>query len=407
MKTTNKYYGLIFLLAMSFSGLAQQMEKDMEFLASDKLAGREIGTEGEIEAAKYIAKRFKKLGLEPKGTDGYFQELSVKPRYNPHSTEPVDTSKAIVGRNVIGYIDNGAATTVIIGAHFDHLGYGSEGSLYEGDTPAIHNGADDNASGVTLLLQLADFLGGNHPHNNYLFIAFSGEEKGLWGSNWFTKNPTIDLTTVNYMINMDMVGRLSEDKNLAVYGTGTSPTWTPIIEAIGKEKGFNVKYHPSGVGPSDHTSFYLKDMPVLHFFTGQHADYHKPTDDFDKINYDGIKEVQGFIVDIIAQCDSKGKLEFTKTKDEDSSKAPKYSVTLGVIPDYMYDGKGMLISGVREGKPAENAGIKNGDIVIKMGDIEVTDMMAYMKALGQFKKGEKTMVKVKRGEEELEFEVEF
>jgi peptidase M28-like protein/PDZ domain-containing protein len=407
MKTANKYLGLIILLAIPFSGLAQQMQEDMEFLASDKLAGREIGTPGEMEAAKYLAKRFKKLGLEPKGTDGYFQELSVKPRYNPHATVPVDTSKAIVGRNVIGYIDNGAATTVIIGAHFDHLGYGGEGSLFEGKEPEIHNGADDNASGVTLLLQLADVLGGNYPHNNYLFIAFSGEEKGLWGSNWFTKNPTIDLATVNYMINMDMVGRLSEDKNLAVYGTGTSPTWTPIIETIGKEKGFKVKYHPSGVGPSDHTSFYLKDMPVLHFFTGQHADYHKPSDDFDKINYEGIKEVQGFIEEIIAQCDSKGKLEFTKTKDEDASKAPKYSVTLGVVPDYMYDGKGMLISGVRAGKPAENAGIKNGDIVIKMGDIEVTDMMAYMKALGQFKKGEKTMVTVKRGVEEMEFEVEF
>jgi C-terminal processing protease CtpA/Prc len=206
---------------------------------------------------------------------------------------------------------------------------------------------------------------------------------------------------------MDMVGRLDEGKKLAVYGTGTSPTWTPLIEAIGKDKGFDVKFHPGGVGPSDHTSFYLKDMPVLHFFTGQHEDYHKPSDDFDKINYEGIKEIQGFIDDVIAQCDSKGKLEFTKTKDEDSKKAPKYSVTLGVIPDYMYDGKGMMITSVREGRTAAKAGMEDGDIVIKMGDVEVTDMMAYMKALGQFKKGEKTMVIVKRGEEELEFEVEF
>ena len=407
MKKLNKYYGLAILILMSFSGMAQQMQKDMEYLASDKLEGREIGSAGEEAAAKYLAKRFKKLGLDPKGTDGYFQEFSAKPKYNPHAKVPADTTKLIVGRNVIGYIDNGAATVVIIGAHFDHLGYGSEGSMYEGDEPMIHNGADDNASGVTLLLQLAEDLAGKYPHNNYMFIAFSGEEKGLWGSNWFTKHPTIDLATVNYMINMDMVGRLDEGKKLAVYGTGTSPTWNPVIETIGKDRGFDVNYHPGGVGPSDHSSFYLKDMPVLHFFTGQHEDYHKPSDDFDKINYEGMKEIQGFIEDVIAQCDAKGKLEFTKTKDEDSKKAPKYSVTLGVIPDYMYDGKGMLITSVREGRAAANAGIKDGDIVIKMGDVEVTDMMAYMSALGKFKKGEKTMVIVKRGEEEMEFEVEF
>jgi len=407
MKNSFRYYGLVLLLFVSFSGLAQQMQQDMEYLAADKLEGREIGTKGELLAAKYIAKRFKKLGLEAKGTDGYYQVFSVKPRYNPHARVQPDTIKAIEGRNVIGYIDNGAPTIVVIGAHFDHLGYGGEGSLYEGKEPAIHNGADDNASGVTLLLQLADNLQGKFPHNNYLFIAFSGEEKGLWGSGWFVKHPTVDLNQVNYMINMDMVGRLSADKSLAVYGTGTSPSWQPIIESIGNDQGFKVKYHPGGVGPSDHTSFYLKDLPVLHFFTGQHEDYHKPTDDFDKINYDGIKEVQGFIEKVIAQCDSKGKLEFTKTKDEDSTKAPKYSVTLGVIPDYMYDGKGMLISGVREGRTADKAGIKNGDIVIKMGDYEVKDMMGYMAALGKFKKGDKTKVVVKRGEKEIVVEVEF
>lgn len=407
MKNSIKLLGLLLLISVTFSGLAQTMQDDMEYLASDKLEGREFGSHGALVASKYISKRFKKLGLEPKGTDGYFQELSAKPRYNPHAKVPVDTSKAIIGRNVIGYIDNGAATTVIIGAHYDHLGFGAEGSLYEGDEKLIHNGADDNASGVTVMLQLADWIRGQYPHNNYLFIAFSGEEKGLWGSSWFTKNPTIDLATINYMINMDMVGRLDAEKNLAVYGTGTSPIWHSLIEGIGKDQGFIVKYHPGGIGPSDHTSFYLKDMPVLHFFTGQHADYHKPSDDFDKINYDGMIEVQSFIESVIAQVDSKGKIEFIKTKDEDSKKAPKYSVTLGVIPDYMYDGKGMLISGVKEGRAADKAGIINGDIVIKMGDVEVRDMMAYMEALGKFKKGDKVKVIVKRGEEKVEVEVEF
>ncbi len=397
---------MIALLLTGWQGLTQTMQEDLQYLASDELKGREIGTEGEKAAAKYLAKRFKKIGLEPKGTDGYYQEFAVKPQYNPHARVPIDTSKAIEGRNVIGYIDNGAPTTVIIGAHFDHLGMGGEGSLYEGEDLQIHNGADDNASGVTVLLHLADWLQGKYPHNNYLFIAFSGEEKGLWGSGWFTKHPTIDLSTVNYMINMDMVGRLSADKQLAIYGTGTSPAWHPMLDEIGKELGFKLKFHPSGVGPSDHTSFYLKDMPVLHFFTGQHEDYHKPSDDYDKINYEGMQEVQKFIEQVIARLDGQEKLEFTKTKDEEN-KAPAYSVTLGVIPDYMFDGEGMLISGVREGRPAAKAGLQNGDIVIQMGEYPVKNMMGYMEALGKFKKGQTTTVKVKRGEEILEFEVTF
>jgi Zn-dependent M28 family amino/carboxypeptidase len=407
MKNILRYIIAAGLVIFSLSGFSQQMKKDMEFLASDKLEGRSVGSDGEAAAAKYLAKRFKKLGLEPKGTDGYMQEFSVKPQYNPHAKVPVDTSVAIVGKNVIGFMDNGAPTTVIIGAHYDHLGYGAEGSLYEGTEPQIHNGADDNASGVTVLLQLAESLNGKYANNNYLFISFSGEEKGLWGSSWFTKNPTIDLATVNYMLNMDMVGRLGDDRELAVYGTGTSPTWMPVLEEIAKERNIDMKSKPSGVGPSDHTSFYLKDMPVLHFFTGQHDDYHKPSDDADKIDYEGLQEVHDFIDELIARVDSDGKLEFTKTKDEDSRKAPSYSVTLGVIPDYMYDGKGMLISGVREDRPAAKAGIINGDIVIKMGEHDVENMMGYMGALGKFKKGDKAKVVVLRDGEEVEVEVEF
>ena len=407
MKYLRQILGLCLVVLLSLGATAQQMQKDMEFLADDKLEGREVGSDGEEAAAKYIAKRFKKLGLEPKGTKGYFQEFSVKPKYNPYAKVPADTSKAIVGKNVIGYIDNGAPTTVIIGAHYDHLGYGAEGSLYEGAEPQIHNGADDNASGVTVLLELANTLRGKYPHNNYLFISFSGEEKGLWGSASFTKNPTIDLSTANYMINMDMVGRLEDDRELAIYGTGTSPAWMPVLEEISKSRNIDMKSKPSGVGPSDHTSFYLKDMPVLHFFTGQHDDYHKPSDDANLIDYAGLQEIHDYVEEVIARMDDKGKLEFTKTKDEDSRKAPKYSVTLGVIPDYMYDGKGMLISGVREGRPAEKAGIIDGDVVIKMGEHEVPDMMGYMGALGKFKKGDKAKVIVLRDGKEVEVEVEF
>ncbi len=381
----------------------KSLQNDISFLASDELEGRETGSPGAAKAAEYLASRFEEIGLAPKGTDGYLQEFSFSPRKNPH-VAPTDDSVKIIARNVIGYLDNKAANTIIIGAHFDHLGYGDENSLYKGDS-SIHNGADDNASGVAALLLLAEELTGRNVNNNYLFIAFSGEEKGLFGSNYFSKNPTIDLDEANYMINMDMVGRLNEENALAINGTGTSPAWKDIIEDIHIDS-LKLIISESGIGPSDHTSFYLKDMPVLHFFTGQHEDYHKPSDDADKINYEGIYVVTAYIDSLISRLNENDKLVFTKTKDE-SRDTPRFTVTLGVVPDYMFDGTGMRIDGVSEDKPAMKAGLLTGDVVIKLGEIEVTDMMSYMKALSEFKKGDATEVVVRRGEEDLTYPIQF
>lgn len=382
----------------------QALRDDIFFLADDALEGREIGTNGEIKASEYLAGRFKELGLEPKGTDGYYQEFSFAPMANPHMAPKEEDSSKVYGRNVVGYIDNQATNTVIIGAHFDHLGYGEDGSLHRGEKQ-IHNGADDNASGVAAMLLLAEKLKGRNTDNNYLFIAFSGEEKGLYGSNYFSKNPTIDLEKTNYMVNMDMVGRLDDENALAIYGTGTSPSWSSIIENIGIDS-LKIVTTESGVGPSDHTSFYLQDMPVLHFFTGQHEDYHKPSDDAELINFDGLYVVVAFIDSVISRVDGEDKLAFTKTKD-DSNNAPKFTVTLGVVPDYMFDGKGMRIDGVSEDKPAQKAGLVKGDIVVQLGDSLVTDMMSYMRALSQFEKGDATEVTVKRGDEELKYPIQF
>ena len=379
------------------------LQNDIDFLASDQLEGRETGSEGAVQAAKFLAKRFKEIGLEPKGTDGYFQEFSFSPRKNPHAA-PSDDSLKITARNVIGFIDNKARNTIILGAHFDHLGYGDENSLYKGDS-SIHNGADDNASGVAAMLLLAEELLERNINNNYLFIGFSGEEKGLFGSNYYSKNATIDLEKVNYMINMDMVGRLNEENALAINGTGTSPSWNEIVDDIGIDT-LKLITSESGIGPSDHTSFYLKDIPVLHFFTGQHEDYHKPSDDTDKINYEGIYVVTAYIDSLITRLDENEKLTFTKTKDE-SKDTPRFTVTLGVVPDYMFDGNGMRIDGVSEDKPAMKAGLLAGDIVVQLGEIEVTDMMSYMKALSEFKKGDATEVIVKRREEKLTYPIQF
>lgn len=311
------------------------------------------------------------------------------------------------GHNVIAFLDNHAPSTIVIGAHYDHLGYGDEGSLYAGGK-AIHNGADDNASGTGALIELATLIRqSNYTNSNYLFMAFSGEEKGLLGSNYFVKHPTIDLKTVSCMINMDMVGRLKTDeKTLIVNGAGTSPRWKALLDSSVVD-GIKIKTSESGVGPSDHTSFYLRDIPSLHFFSGTHSDYHKPGDDEDKINYDGTVSITRIIMNVVSKIHDSGKLVFTKTQDSNSDDAPRFKVTLGIIPDYAYSGEGVRADGVSEGKPAFKAGLKAGDVILELGDYKTTDMMQYMKALGKFKKGESTKVKVKRGNEALELPITF
>lgn len=309
--------------------------------------------------------------------------------------------------NVLGYIDNGAPTSIVIGAHYDHLGLGGEESLYRGE-PAIHNGADDNASGVAGLIELARYLKNKGPKsNNYLLMAFSGEEKGLLGSSYFTRNATLPLQSINYMLNIDMIGRLkTDDPVLLIHGTGTSDAWPVTMNYI-KTNDFKVKTTASGIGPSDHTSFYLKDIPVLHFFSGTHNDYHKPSDDEALINYNGELSILNYIVELINRLDDKGKIAFVKTKEENNENTPRFKVTLGVVPDYGFEGQGMRIDGVTDGKPASKAGMLSGDIVKAIGDHSVLDMMSYMKALGQFNKGEKVPVTVLRGKEEMKIEVEF
>jgi aminopeptidase YwaD len=328
---------------------------------------------------------------------------------NAHFTLTVDITRLThTGHNIIGFIDNGAKNTVVFGAHYDHLGYGGEGSgsLYRGK-PAIHHGADDNASGTAALIELARYLKtSNDRNNNYLICAFSGEEKGLLGSNYFVKNPTYPLAKMNYMVNMDMVGRLNETKNLSINGVGSSPVWHSLVDTI-KRDGIKVKTTESGIGPSDYTSFYLKDIPVIFFFTGSHNDYHKPSDTEDKINYPGELSVMKIIIAMVNSLNTKGKLEFTKTKEEDSKEAPRFKVTMGVIPDYAFDGEGMRIDGVSDGKPAAKAGLKSGDIVTQMDDFKITDMMSYMKALGIHKKGDTVTLKVKRGNEMKDVKLTF
>lgn len=313
------------------------------------------------------------------------------------------------GHNVAGYIDNNAPYTVIIGAHYDHLGHGESGnSLYTG-APAIHNGADDNASGVAAILEIARQLK-NNPNaprsNNYLFIAFSGEEMGLFGSNYFVQHATVQPESVNYMLNYDMVGRLdSLNKTLTINGTGTSPGWQSLNRITAGN--LNIKTTESGVGPSDHTSFYWQKIPAIHFFTGIHTDYHKPTDDAEKINFAGIEAVVQYSLALIDTLNASGKLTFTPTKTEESQKAPKYKVTLGIMPDYAFEGVGVRITGVVDGRPAQTAGLQSGDVIIQIDDTPVKDMYSYMNALSKLNTGKKSVVIILRDEKEKKINVQF
>jgi hypothetical protein len=385
----------------------RQVQVDVVYLSSDLLEGREAGTVGERMAADYIAARFAEIGLEPAGPKGsWYNDFNFKYQTNVHGGGVAEVRQGI---NVVGYIDHKAKSTVVIGAHYDHLGYGAFGSRHTGE-PAIHNGADDNASGVAGLLRLAEKLKSNPNarNNNYLFVAFSAEELGLIGSKVFASDSLLfDRKRTNYMLNMDMIGRLNDERVLAVNGAATSPLWKDALQAI-HTNGIVVKTSDSGVGPSDHTSFYLQDLPVLHFFTGQHEDYHKPEDDAARINFKGIHDITDLMIRLIEYLDSKGKLPFTKTQDEEQGRrAATFKVSLGVMPDYVYDGEGMRVDGVTDGRPAQIAGIKKGDILLAIGEFPIKDIYDYMEGLSKFQKGDKSTVKIRRSEQVIELPVAF
>ncbi len=405
------FFAVVILLftANLFSQTAAFNEKDVKkhvaYLASDKLKGRGAGTEQELKAAKYIAKQFKKVGLQPKGSNGWFHEFTFKKSTDPHGMN--HDGPQMNSRNVVGYLDNGAPYTVIIGAHYDHLGLGMDhNSLDANPEGKIHNGADDNASGTAAVIELARYYANNgvKEQHNFLFICFSGEELGLLGSKKFTETPTIDLSTASFMINMDMIGRLNEEKRLVLGGVGTSPAFVPLINGLKTDVG--IKQDSAGIGPSDHTSFYLKNIPVLFAFTGQHSDYHKPSDDTEKVNFAGEVKVMSLMAEIINTLDRVPKLVFQETKSKESD-TPRFKVTLGIMPDYTYEGEGVKVDGVTDGKPASKAGVLKGDIILGLGTMEVKDMQGYMKALAAHKKGDKAKVKVKRGTEMKEMDAEF
>lgn len=336
-----------------------------------------------------------------------------------HFSDPSETFELVItshitetyrrARNVIGYIDNNATKTVVIGAHFDHLGYGEDGnSMFSTKEKMIHNGADDNASGTASLLELARILSlQKKAPFNYLFIAFSGEEQGLFGSKYFVQNPTIPLVDVTYMINMDMVGRMNDSSRMVtIGGYGTSPVWSELFTRV-QTKNFKIKIDSSGTGPSDHTSFYRKDIPVLFFFTGLHSDYHKPSDDANRINYTGTLYIVNYITSLIEKSSLYSIIPFLKTREQQTGTSTRFTVSLGIMPDYTFTGPGVRVDGVSEGKLAKSIGILAGDVLINLGANRIDSVESYMQSLSKFKKGDKTTLTVLRGDKEITYNIVF
>jgi hypothetical protein len=316
------------------------------------------------------------------------------------------------GNNVAGYIEGSDPVLkneyVVVGAHFDHLGWGIDGSLYRGDEPMIHNGADDNASGTTGLLEIAEKVAANKElfKRSVVFIAFNAEELGLLGSAHTVNNFPVDIKNVSAMFNMDMIGRLNDEKSLTIIGAATSSIWKDLLEES-NTYNFVLKLNDDGWGGSDHQSFTLKEVPVLFFFTGVHEDYHKPSDDWDKINYEGEKQVTDFVYNILEKTSGlETRPDYVKVERSAPKGGGGYAkVYVGTIPEFGWNGEGFKLGGVSEGGPAQKAGLQGGDIMIQFGDKKVANIYDFMYGMNDHKPGDTVKVKVLRNGEEMEFDV--
>lgn len=379
---------------------------DIRYLADDRLAGRLTGSPGADTAAAYIARRFAEVGLQP-APSGWFQTFTI-------STDAPTARAAgvggLTGRNVIGVLPGHDPVlrneSLIIGAHYDHLGLGGYGALDAPDsTGKVHNGADDNASGVAALIHIAESLAAAPPARTVIFIAFSGEELGLFGSADYVKHPIYPLANTLAMINLDMVGRL-HNQRLIVYGTATAREFPALLDSLNTPKRFDLRSQGDGYGPSDQSSFFAARRPVLHLFTDLHADYHRSTDDWDKINAPGEAEVVDFAVGLAtALGDRPTPLTFVDQAPPQPhagvAVTSGYGAYLGTIPDMTDSPGGVQLSGVRAGSPADQAGLRTGDIITKIGSHDVPNLQAMTDALREHKAGDVVEIRFRRGSDNL------
>ncbi|MYA12851.1 MAG: M28 family peptidase [Gemmatimonadetes bacterium] len=387
----------------------------VRYLADDLLEGRAVATRGERCAGDYIAARFAAIGLQPAAENGgWFQSWTVSSD-NPHGG-------AVHGeaRNVVAILPGSAphrTQSLVIGAHYDHLGLGGFGSLSPDATGTVHNGADDNASGTAVLIEAARALASGPPlAQDVLFIAFTGEERGLWGSAHYVNAPLLPLEGTVAMLNLDMVGRV-RDGLLTVMGTGTAEEWEVIPERANASIAapLDLRFNSDGFGASDHTSFYARGIPVLHFFSNTHPDYHRVEDDWELVNAEGMDRVTDLVAAVVREVvpaagmasltpvEGAGNPHGVSASGDASSMASGFRVRLGTIPDYSRESGGMAITAVREGGPAAEAGLQGGDIIVKFGPHEIDTVYDYMAALNEYDPGDEVEIVVLRGEERLSF----
>jgi hypothetical protein len=368
----------------------------VRYLADDALQGRMSGTAYERCAGDYIAAHFRRLRLQPAGDAGtFFQSLPLASAANPHA--PGGT-----GRNVVAILRGAdprlAGEAVVIGAHYDHLGRGGAFSMARGDS-SVHNGADDNASGVAVLIDLAERLSrGPRPARSIVFIAFTGEEEGLLGSAFYTAHPAVPLERTRAMLNLDMVGRLGAGP-LIVYGVDTADEWKATVDSAAAAEGVAVRGGGDGFGASDQTSFYARELPVLHFFTNVHADYHRPSDDWEAIDVRGLARVARVVERVARSVAGRpAALTFRRAAAPRQAAAatPGYGAYLGTVPDFTPVPDGVKLSAVRAGSPAEQAGIRAGDVLVKLGGMDVHDLQGMTEALRAHKPGDTVQVDVLR-----------
>jgi aminopeptidase YwaD len=318
------------------------------------------------------------------------------------------TRRALPAYNVVGVIEGNDPKLkreyIIVGAHYDHLGRGGSSSLAPNSSD-VHHGADDNASGTAGLLELARIFSGQRGQlrRSVIFIAFSAEESGLIGSKAYVNNPGAPLADTVAMLNMDMIGRM-KDNRLTVGGVGTSPEFRKLVESL--NNGFALRLSEDGFGPSDHSSFYAKQIPVLFFFSGTHEDYHKPSDTADKINYEGQAKVVGFVAEIARAIDrGDARPAYAVTRSQSSGRSTGFRVYLGTVPSYAESNDGMLLDAVRDDSPAAKAGVKAGDKIVKLAGREIKNVYDYTYALGEMKPDQEYEVEVMRGGERLKMKL--
>ena len=386
------------------SGPSEQILTDIRFLADDALEGRGLGTAGLDAAADYIAERFREVGLQPGGEDGYFQPVQID------STAPALAHSglgAVDAKNVVGILEGSgtlASQVVVVGAHYDHLGLGGTSSLDPDSVGVVHNGADDNASGTAAVIEVARRLQQHtaQDRRTVVFVAFTGEESGLLGSDYYVKNPVRPNDSTFAMINFDMVGRLKEN-TLITIGTGSATELTMLLDSVNVESQFDLAEQEDPWGRSDHSSFYAASMPVVHLFTDNHVDYHRPSDDWEKIDSTGVVRISDYAADLTwAFATRQDRLTFVDVPRPAPTGGMGSGASLGSIPDMSGSPGGVRFNGVRAGSAADQAGLQAGDILIQLGDHEVNDLYDMTAALGAHSPGDRVRIVVLRDGERID-----